>query len=76
MTKEDNEKVKGIIRKRLAELNTENCKYCGGFHQVRLLHDGMTIKTDDMCCNKMKEQANQIIRETRKEYGDLYFQKN
>lgn len=75
MTFEENEKIKATIRKRFKEeLQLENCDYCGGFHQLKLMRDGMTIKVSNGTCPELIRHANKIIRDTRIEYGDLYYQ--
>lgn len=73
MTFEENEKIKSVIRKRLVELHPENCEYCGGFHQMRLSRDGMTIVSSNGICSELLVRANKIIRDTRAENGDPYY---
>lgn len=70
MTFEENEKLKVVIRKRLAELHPENCEYCGGFHQLHLLTDGLTIECSPYTCYDLLRRANAIVRETHEEFGD------
>ena len=73
MTLKENEELTKIIRERLANLHPENCEYCGGFHQLRIQKDGMTIVSSCGTCSEILRRAHEIIRETRKEYGDPYF---
>ena len=74
MTFKENEELKAAIRKRLADLHTEDCRYCGGYHELILSRDGMSIYAANVCCDEMMRQAHKIIRDVRKEYGDPYFQ--
>ena len=60
MTFGENEKIKSVIRKRLVELHPENCEYCGGFHQMRLSRDGMTIVSSNGICSELLVRANKI----------------
>ena len=74
MTREDNNKICTIIRQRLKDLHPENCEYCGGYHELVLSRSGISIIALNMCCDEILRQANRIIRETRKECGDPYYQ--
>lgn len=73
MTFEEKEKIKSVIRKRLVELHPENCEYCGGFHQMRLSRDGMTIVSSSGICSELLVRANKIIWDTRAENDDSYY---
>ena len=73
MDREENERVKAEIRKRLKELHPENCKHCGGFHNIRLSYNGTTLIFNG-CCERMAIEANEVLRNTRKEMGDEYYQ--
>ena len=73
MKREENEHIKNVIRKRICNLHPENCEYCGGCHVLHLSRDGCHIEALNICCDEILRQANKIIRETRKEFGDPYF---
>ena len=74
MTLEENNKLKDVIRERLRELRPENCEYCGGYHELFLSRDGMSISSTAKCCHDILREANKVIRETRKEFGGPAFQ--
>lgn len=74
MDNEENIIIKDVIRERIRGLHPENCEYCGGYHVLILSRDGCHIDASNACCDEMLRQANKIIRETRKKYGDPYFQ--
>lgn len=76
MTFEENEKIKATIRKRFKEeLHPEDCEYCGGFHHLKLMKDGMNIETSKNTCSELTRRANEIIRDTRKKYNAPYYLK-
>lgn len=74
MTFEENEIIKADIRKQFEEkLHPERCDCCGGFHQIKLMKDGMTVEASKGTCSELMCRANEIIRETRKKYTDIYY---